>query len=144
LEIFIHYDESRNSLTKNILYLVHHVKISNRMKHIMKISNTNVNTYEKIQYVRHTFVLFLFLTFTFWGITRVFVFIQHLNYYFVLQQWILNDVKKNKKHKKHKKTQKKPKQNVNFIQFKYNILNINHWNGVGYWSSLHIPSISEL
>ena len=28
LEIFIHYDESRNLLTKNILYLVHHVKLS--------------------------------------------------------------------------------------------------------------------
>ena len=27
LEIFIHYDESRNLLTKNILYLVHHVKL---------------------------------------------------------------------------------------------------------------------
>jgi hypothetical protein len=31
LEIFIHY-ESRNSLTKNILYLVHHVKIINIRK----------------------------------------------------------------------------------------------------------------
>jgi hypothetical protein len=32
LEIFIHYDESRNSLTKIILYLVHHVKIINIRK----------------------------------------------------------------------------------------------------------------
>ena len=32
LEIFIHYDESRNSLTKNILYLVHHVTIINIRK----------------------------------------------------------------------------------------------------------------
>jgi hypothetical protein len=32
LEIFIHYDESRNSLTKNILYLVHHVRIINIRK----------------------------------------------------------------------------------------------------------------
>jgi hypothetical protein len=32
LEIFIHYDESRNSLTKIILYLVHHVKIINICK----------------------------------------------------------------------------------------------------------------
>ena len=29
---FIHYEESRNSLTKNILYLVHHVKIINIRK----------------------------------------------------------------------------------------------------------------
>jgi hypothetical protein len=29
LEIFIHYNESRNSLTKIILYLVHHVKTIN-------------------------------------------------------------------------------------------------------------------
>jgi hypothetical protein len=40
-------------------------------------------------------------------------------------KWILNDVKKN----------------VNFIQFKYNILNIIHWNGVGYWFFNWIDSV---
>jgi hypothetical protein len=38
----------------------------------------------RVQYVRHTFVLFL--TFTFWDFTRIFVLIQHLNYYFVYVQ----------------------------------------------------------
>jgi hypothetical protein len=37
---FIHYEESRNSLTKNILYLVHHVKIIN-IRNYRKALNLN-------------------------------------------------------------------------------------------------------